>query len=110
MFSVYYVVSLVRSVTFVFSSLEYLDILYFILLRSKLEYASVVSNSVTSADANQLDLIQQKFVALCFNCSFHHICYSYAYALGQLKLHTLCKTWYHLFTLHYITWIRSLPK
>jgi hypothetical protein len=40
--------------------------MYYILLRSKLEYASVVWNSVTSTDSNKLERIQQKFASVCF--------------------------------------------
>jgi hypothetical protein len=43
---------LIRS--FRFSSLDFLYVLYFMLVRYKLEYASVVRNSVTSTDANRL--------------------------------------------------------
>jgi hypothetical protein len=59
---------LIRSVTYRFSSLECLYILYFALVRSKLEYVSVVWDSITSTDVNKLELIQQKFASVCFYC------------------------------------------
>jgi hypothetical protein len=62
----------VLRITFIFSSLECLFRLYIAVVRSKVEYMSVVWNSVTSTDANKLELIQQRFVALCFNHFFFH--------------------------------------
>jgi hypothetical protein len=66
-------------------------ILYFLLVTPKLDYASVVWNSITSTDAKKLERIQRKFVALCYNRfrSRDSNGYSYAYALQVLNLHTL---------------------
>jgi hypothetical protein len=53
-------------------------------------------NSVTSAVANTLERIQQKFAALCFNRFLSHVHYSYAYASENLKLNALRKRRYHI--------------
>ncbi|PNF34240.1 hypothetical protein B7P43_G17496 [Cryptotermes secundus] len=87
---------IIRSITFNYSTLGCMFILYFTLVRSKVEYASVVWNSITSTDANKLERIQQKFTALCFKRFFPQVGYCYDFALEQLKLHTLHKRRYHL--------------
>jgi hypothetical protein len=87
---------LVRSITLNFSSLECMLRLYITLVRAKLEYASIVWNSIMSTDANNLEHIQQRFVALCFNCFIPEVHYCYSLALEELKLHTLCKRRHHL--------------
>jgi hypothetical protein len=46
--------------------------------------------------------IEQKYVAICFKRFFPHIRYSYAYALEQIKLHTLHKRRYHINALLFI--------
>jgi hypothetical protein len=86
---------LVRSVTYNFSSLECMFILYFTLVRSKVEYASVVWNSITTTNAKKLERIQHKFAALCLKRVVPQVDYSYDLALEQLKLHTLRKRRYH---------------
>jgi hypothetical protein len=64
------------------------------LFRTKLEYTSVVWNSIMSTDANKLERIQQRFAALCFNRFFPQVHFSYSLALEELKLHILRMTKY----------------
>jgi hypothetical protein len=63
--------------------------LYIALVRSNIEYASVIWYSITSTDANKLERIQQRFAALCFNRFFPGAHYCNPLALEELKLHTL---------------------
>jgi hypothetical protein len=81
----------ISNITFSFSTLDSLLILCFSLVRPKLEYASVVWNSITSTNANKLQRIQKKFVALCYNrfISPDSNGYSYANALQVLNLRNL---------------------
>ncbi|PNF38213.1 hypothetical protein B7P43_G13470 [Cryptotermes secundus] len=90
------VFGLIGSITYRFSSLECLYVRYFTLVRPKLEYASVVWNSITSTDANKLERIQQKFASVCFYRLFPRISYTYTYALEKLSLQSLRKRRHHL--------------
>jgi hypothetical protein len=87
---------LIHSITFNFSSLENMLILYITLITSKLDYASVAWNSIMSTDANKLERIKQRFAALCFNRFFLDVHYGYSLPLKELKLHTLHMRRHHL--------------
>jgi hypothetical protein len=65
----------IRTVTFSFSSLRSLLTVYCTVVRLKLEYASVVWNSITSSDVFTLEHIQRKCVSLCCFCIFTHLDY-----------------------------------
>jgi hypothetical protein len=64
-----------------------LYILYCTLIRSKLEYTSVVWNSAMTTDANKLERIQQKFSALYYNHFLPQVHCTYCNALEYLNLH-----------------------
>ena len=69
-------------------------LLYFILFRSKLEYALPAWN-ITTANASKLECAKWKFAALSMSNFFSHIPYNYVVALQLLQLHTVKVTRHH---------------
>jgi len=67
----------------------YILILYFILVRHKLQYGSSVRNCMTSAEDKKMESFQWQFVAHCQYCSvnYRHVTY-YDYLQFQ-ELHNL---------------------
>jgi hypothetical protein len=61
---------LIGFVTYNFSHLDCLVVLYISLIRSKLEYATVVWNNLSLTDSNKIENIQRKFANLCYYHSF----------------------------------------
>lgn len=86
---------LIHFITCSFSSSECLYVLYFTLLRFRLEYAVVVWNSVMSTDANKLEHIQQKLHPSVFMIISPHVPYAYTIVL-KWSLHSLNKSRHYL--------------
>jgi hypothetical protein len=101
---------LIRSITFTFSSLDCLYVLYFMLARSKLEYVSAVWNSIASTDANKLERIQQKFASVCFYRFPPRVLYTHNFALEKLSLCFLCKWRHHSDALSSVQVYRGLKS
>jgi hypothetical protein len=81
---------LICYVTYNFSSLDCLVVLYNSLIRSKLEYASVVGNNLSLTDSNKIENIQRKFANLCYYRFFQaDILLNYNYILNSLTFRTL---------------------
>jgi hypothetical protein len=78
---------LIRYIASSFSTLDSLLALYITPVRSKIEYASVVWNSITNTDSAKLKRFQRKFVALCYTRFFN--IYKYEDILVTLNFLTL---------------------
>jgi hypothetical protein len=97
------ILGLIRSITFRFSSLDCLFLLYCALVRPRLEYASVVWNSITTTDSKKLERIQQKFASDCYYRFFPNLPYSYESASYKLNLPSLSTRRHHLDALFFHT-------
>jgi hypothetical protein len=85
---------LMCSITFTFSSVDCLYVLYFTLVRSKLEHASVDWKSVTSTMPTCLSASSRSLRP--FLPFFTHILYSYDFSLEKLSVHSLRKWRHHI--------------
>jgi hypothetical protein len=76
-------------------------VLHYSLVRSKLEYTSILWNSVAFIDANTLESIQQKLVSVCL-CHFSpKVSYSYTYSAENISLHA-DTIWAHFSSFRFI--------
>jgi hypothetical protein len=88
---------LIRFITYDFSFLDCLKVLYTALFRSNLEYASVAWNNLTLADSNKLENVQRKFVNLYYDRFIQSNCLrNYELILNYLHLKTLYSRRQHL--------------
>ena len=71
---------LIHALTYCFCTVDCLLLLYFILIRSKLEYTLPACN-ITTTNANKPECAQWQFAALSFSQFFSPIPYNYAVAL-----------------------------
>jgi len=93
---------LFQTITFSVSNLGCLAE-YLTLARRKLEYSSIVWNSILSADTRQLECIQWNFMAFCQNCFFSHHHVTCREFLEILKVYTLHNRRLHLDVLFFIS-------
>jgi hypothetical protein len=86
------ILGLVRFITYNFSSLDSLVVLYIALIRSKPEYASIVWNKLTSTDSNKIENIQTKS---------ENLCYYLLFQFGILRNNVLILSYLHFRTLYF---------
>jgi hypothetical protein len=111
------ILGLIRSITFRFSCLDCLFSLYTALVRPRLEYATVVWNSITSMVFKKLECIQQKFASVCFYHFFPNLPYNYVLASNKLNLPSLSMRRQHLDAFFFffpyrpiVAWNPALPS
>ena len=101
--------SLIRTITYSFSTLDSLLLLHFTLDRPKLQDDSTVWNFATPADVNELEVIQRKRAALCQYRLFSRDMATYEDCPITVKLHTLYDCRLHLDALLFIS-VPSCPN
>jgi hypothetical protein len=88
---------LIRFIAYNSSYLDSLVVLYIALIRSKLKYASVQRNNLTSTDSNKIENTQREFANLCCYLSFQfYILHDYDLMLSRLNFRTLYSRRRHL--------------
>jgi hypothetical protein len=80
---------LIRSITYRFPSLECLYVLYFTIVKYKLEYATVVWNSLTSTWDHAAEIC----VSLLLSFVFFHLCSIYLYLYLFCGCNWPCSCW-----------------
>lgn len=97
------ILGIVRTISYSFSTLDSLLILYLNVVRLKSEYASTVKNYRMSTEGKNLESIQWKFVAQPQNCYYTNDHVEYENLLKFLKLHTLHNSRVYLDALFFIS-------
>jgi len=94
---------IVRTVSYCFSTVDSLLILYLDEVRLKFDYASTVKNYRKFTEGKNLERIQRKFVVLSQNRSFTNDYVDYENLLKFVKLHTFQNSRVYLDALFFIS-------